>query len=91
MLSRPIDFMECALSLAGLALGYTSPNPAVGAVVVSDGVVVGLGHTQPPGLQELRRLREPGRGVSDQFDRGDVRGCRQRRVAVVRTTQGRRR
>lgn len=62
MLARPVDFMECALSLAGLALGYTSPNPAVGAVVVSDGVVVGLGHTQPPGSDhaEIMALRQAG-------------------------------
>jgi diaminohydroxyphosphoribosylaminopyrimidine deaminase/5-amino-6-(5-phosphoribosylamino)uracil reductase len=54
--------MECALSLAGLALGYTSPNPAVGAVVVRDGVVVGLGHTQPPGSEhaEVMALRQAG-------------------------------
>jgi len=62
MLARPVDFMECALSLAGLALGYTSPNPAVGAVVVRDGVVVGLGHTQPPGSvhAEVMALRQAG-------------------------------
>lgn len=54
--------MECALSLGGLALGYTSPNPAVGAVVVRDGVVVGLGHTQPPGSvhAEIMALRQAG-------------------------------
>ena len=54
--------MECALSLAGLALGYTSPNPAVGAVVVRDGVVVGLGHTQPLGSvhAEIMALRQAG-------------------------------
>ena len=44
-----VQYMEYALSLAELALGYTSPNPAVGAVVVKDGVVVGMGYTQPPG------------------------------------------
>lgn len=62
MLSRPTDFMECALSLAGLALGYTSPNPAVGAVVVRDGVVVGLGYTQPPGCEhaEIMALQQAG-------------------------------
>jgi len=49
MLGHPVDYMGCALSLAELALGYTSPNPAVGAVVVKHGAVVGLGHTQPPG------------------------------------------
>ena len=51
MLSRPLDFMAYSLSLAELALGYTSPNPAVGAVIVRDGIVVGLGHTQQPGLE----------------------------------------
>ncbi len=49
MLGHPVDYMGYALSLAELALGYTSPNPAVGAVVVKDGAVVGLGHTQSPG------------------------------------------
>ena len=44
-----MDYMEQALSLARLALGQVSPNPAVGAVVVSGGVVVGQGYTQPPG------------------------------------------
>ncbi|MBM4463127.1 MAG: bifunctional diaminohydroxyphosphoribosylaminopyrimidine deaminase/5-amino-6-(5-phosphoribosylamino)uracil reductase RibD [Chloroflexi bacterium] len=43
-----MDYMRHALSLAKLALGHTSPNPAVGAVVVRDGVVVGEGYTQPP-------------------------------------------
>ena len=41
--------MKRALSLAGRALGSVSPNPAVGAVVVKDGAVVGEGWTQPPG------------------------------------------
>ncbi len=44
-----MDYMEHALSLAKLALGHVSPNPAVGAVVVRDGEIVGEGYTQPPG------------------------------------------
>jgi diaminohydroxyphosphoribosylaminopyrimidine deaminase/5-amino-6-(5-phosphoribosylamino)uracil reductase len=54
--------MEHALSLAELALGYTSPNPAVGAVVVKNGQVVGLGHTQPPGSAhaEVMALKQAG-------------------------------
>jgi diaminohydroxyphosphoribosylaminopyrimidine deaminase/5-amino-6-(5-phosphoribosylamino)uracil reductase len=44
-----MDYMEQALALARLALGQVSPNPAVGAVVVKDDVVVGQGYTQPPG------------------------------------------
>ena len=46
---RAMDFMEQAISLARLALGNVSPNPAVGAVLVRDGNVVGQGFTQPPG------------------------------------------
>ncbi len=41
--------MERALALARRALGSASPNPAVGALVVKDGEVVGEGWTQPPG------------------------------------------
>ena len=41
--------MERALTLARRALGSASPNPAVGALVVKDGEVVGEGWTQPPG------------------------------------------
>jgi len=44
-----MDYMEQALSLARLALGQVSPNPAVGAVVVKNDVVVGQGYTQPIG------------------------------------------
>ena len=62
MLSRPLDFMAYSLSMAELALGYTSPNPAVGAVLVHDGVVVGLGHTQQPGLAhaEIMAINQAG-------------------------------
>lgn len=57
-----VDYMEHALSLAELALGYTSPNPAVGAVIVKDGVVVGMGYTQPPGSAhaEIMALQQAG-------------------------------
>jgi diaminohydroxyphosphoribosylaminopyrimidine deaminase/5-amino-6-(5-phosphoribosylamino)uracil reductase len=44
-----MNFMEQAISLAKLAQGNVSPNPAVGAVLVKDNVVVGQGFTQPPG------------------------------------------
>jgi diaminohydroxyphosphoribosylaminopyrimidine deaminase/5-amino-6-(5-phosphoribosylamino)uracil reductase len=42
-------FMSRALELAGGVQGRTSPNPAVGAVVVKDGRIVGEGATEPPG------------------------------------------
>ncbi len=58
-----MDYMKQALSLAKLALGQVSPNPAVGAVVVKDGEVVGQGYTQPPGLDhaEVVALKQAGR------------------------------
>ena len=58
----PQHYMECALSLARLAVGYASPNPAVGAVIIKDGLVVGRGYTQPVGLEhaEIMALRQAG-------------------------------
>ena len=44
-----MNYMRRAVTLASQALGSTSPNPAVGAVVVKDGQIVGEGFTQPPG------------------------------------------
>jgi diaminohydroxyphosphoribosylaminopyrimidine deaminase/5-amino-6-(5-phosphoribosylamino)uracil reductase len=44
-----MGYMQRALALAGQALGRVSPNPAVGAVLVCDGQVVGEGFTRPPG------------------------------------------
>jgi len=56
------EYMESALSLARLAMGGTSPNPAVGAVIVKDGAVVGRGYTQPAGSEhaEVMALRQAG-------------------------------
>ena len=42
-------FMRRALTLAGKGLGKSSPNPAVGAVVVNDGRIVGQGYHQKAG------------------------------------------
>jgi len=39
-----IIFMREALREAELGAGYTSPNPAVGAVIVRDGRIIGRGH-----------------------------------------------
>ena len=57
-----MSYMEQALSLAKLALGQVSPNPAVGAVVVKDDVIVGQGYTQPPGSEhaEMVALKQAG-------------------------------
>ncbi|MBQ2137740.1 MAG: bifunctional diaminohydroxyphosphoribosylaminopyrimidine deaminase/5-amino-6-(5-phosphoribosylamino)uracil reductase, partial [Selenomonas sp.] len=37
------DFMRVALNLARNAIGRTSPNPLVGAVIVREGRIVGAG------------------------------------------------
>ena len=57
-----MSHMQRAIELARSATGTVSPNPAVGAVVVSDGKVVGEGHTQPPGgaHAEVEALRRAG-------------------------------
>ena len=41
-----MNFIELAFEEALFAIGLSFPNPAVGAVVVKDGAVVGRGHTQ---------------------------------------------
>ena len=54
--------MRLALELAGKALGNTSPNPVVGAVIVKDGRVVGRGYHRRAGLPhaEAEALRQAG-------------------------------
>jgi diaminohydroxyphosphoribosylaminopyrimidine deaminase/5-amino-6-(5-phosphoribosylamino)uracil reductase len=61
--------MELALTLGRRGQGRTWPNPAVGAVVVKEGVVVGRGWTQPGGRphaepEALRRAGEAARGAT---------------------------
>src|SRR2546422_745133 len=53
--------MTLAFALGRRGLGRAWPNPAVGAVIVKDGVVVGRGWTQPGGrppaeTEALRRV-----------------------------------
>jgi diaminohydroxyphosphoribosylaminopyrimidine deaminase/5-amino-6-(5-phosphoribosylamino)uracil reductase len=57
-----MSHMQRAVELARTALGGVSPNPAVGAVVVKDGKVVGEGYTQPPGKDhaEIVALKQAG-------------------------------
>jgi len=62
-------FMQLALTLGRRGQGRTWPNPAVGAVVVKEGVVVGRGWTQPGGRphaepEALRRAGEAARGAA---------------------------
>jgi diaminohydroxyphosphoribosylaminopyrimidine deaminase/5-amino-6-(5-phosphoribosylamino)uracil reductase len=59
---KPMTPMQCAFVLAFKALGTTSPNPAVGAVVVRDGAIIGEGFTLPPGQRhaEIGALQQAG-------------------------------
>ena len=61
-------FMALALALGRRGLGRTWPNPAVGAVIVKDGVIVGRGWTQAGGrphaeVEALRRAGATARGA----------------------------
>jgi len=63
------DFMQRALELARGALGTTSPNPTVGAVIVRNGEIVGEGFTQPPPgdhaeIVALRQADKSARGAT---------------------------
>ncbi len=62
-------FMQLALTLGRRGLGRTWPNPAVGAVVVKDGIIVGRGWTQAGGRphaepEALKRAGEAARGAT---------------------------
>jgi len=61
-------FMEEAIGVARQAVGLTSPNPAVGAVIVQNGKIVGKGHTQTPGnshaeIMALKGAKQRARGA----------------------------
>jgi diaminohydroxyphosphoribosylaminopyrimidine deaminase/5-amino-6-(5-phosphoribosylamino)uracil reductase len=62
-------FMQLALTLGRRGQGRTWPNPAVGAVVVKDDVIVGRGWTQPGGRphaepEALKHAGEATRGAT---------------------------
>jgi diaminohydroxyphosphoribosylaminopyrimidine deaminase/5-amino-6-(5-phosphoribosylamino)uracil reductase len=64
-----LRFMQLALSLGRRGLGRTWPNPAVGAVIVKDGVILGRGWTQPGGrphaeTEALKRAGKEARGAT---------------------------
>jgi len=61
--------MQLALVLGRRGQGRTWPNPAVGAVVVKDGIILGRGWTQPGGRPHaepvaLQRAGEAARGAT---------------------------
>ena len=62
-------FMRLALSLGRRGFGRTWPNPAVGAVIVMDGIVLGRGWTQDGGrphaeVEALRRAKKSAQGAT---------------------------
>ncbi|MGX7743653.1 bifunctional diaminohydroxyphosphoribosylaminopyrimidine deaminase/5-amino-6-(5-phosphoribosylamino)uracil reductase RibD [Rhodopseudomonas parapalustris] len=62
-------FMQLALALGRRGQGRTGTNPAVGAVLVKDGIIVGRGWTQDGGrphaeVEALRRAGEAARGAT---------------------------
>ena len=64
-----MSHMQRAVELAQEVVGSTSPNPAVGAVLVKDGSEIGTGATQPPGqdhaeIVALRQASDQARGAT---------------------------
>lgn len=62
-------YMRLALALGRRGLGNTWPNPAVGAVIVKDGVILGRGWTQAGGrphaeTEALRRAKRAAQGAT---------------------------
>lgn len=62
-------FMALAFTLGRRALGNAWPNPAVGAVIVQDGIIVGRGWTQPGGrphaeVEALRHAKKAAQGAT---------------------------
>lgn len=53
---NPADWMALAISQAQKGLGLTAPNPAVGAVVVRDGVCIGRGFHAKAGTPHAEPL-----------------------------------
>lgn len=61
-----IKWMQRALELARLGLGLTSPNPAVGAVIVRNGIMLGEGYHEVAGEAHAER-----RAIADAEARGN--------------------
>jgi len=62
-------FMTLAFALGRRNLGRTWPNPAVGAVIVRDNILVGRGWTQPGGrphaeIEALRHAKKAAQGAT---------------------------
>lgn len=62
LVNEDVWYMKRALELASKALGRTSPNPVVGAVIVKDGKIVGEGYHKKAGTPhaEIHALNQAG-------------------------------
>ena len=49
LIKTDLEGMQLALEWAARGMYTTMPNPRVGCVIVRDGVILGIGHTQPAG------------------------------------------
>ena len=56
------QIMQTAIALARKGIGKTSPNPAVGAVIVKNGRIISKGYHKKAGLAhaELNALKQAG-------------------------------
>jgi len=68
MTEKDTKYMKRALALARKGIGKTSPNPAVGCVIVRDGVIVGEGWHRKAGephaeVNALQKAGETARGA----------------------------
>ena len=69
-LTDDLTAMRFALDWAAKGMFITAPNPRVGCVIVKDGKLIGVGHTQPAGqahaeVQALRDAVERGHDVRE--------------------------
>ncbi|OGD10310.1 MAG: riboflavin biosynthesis protein RibD [Candidatus Aminicenantes bacterium RBG_13_62_12] len=60
--AEDLSYLEMAFGLAEKAVGRTSPNPCVGAVLVKKGIIIGAGWHEGPGKPhaEIVALRQAG-------------------------------
>jgi diaminohydroxyphosphoribosylaminopyrimidine deaminase/5-amino-6-(5-phosphoribosylamino)uracil reductase len=68
-LESDTKWMRLALRQAARAVGRTSPNPAVGCVLVKNGKLIAAGFTQPPGhdhaeVNALKKAASKARGAT---------------------------
>ena len=72
------QYMKMALELAQKGMGFTAPNPMVGAVIVKNGRIIGQGYHRKYG--ELHAEREALAACTEEPEGASiyVTGCRKR-------------